>query len=595
MKNSLARVAAALVCAAFAVSCTAPPEAPGSRAPGPKALSADPYEPLISRQNGLFYHPFLRAQPTSAQDQSFALRTLREGGARPKVALSAALTHEVREDALAVSGVWGRYWLIAFRDAGVRSALTGADADAVERLHRPGGWYTDPALGDEPSQRLSATWAALEVLAATGRLTGLPPERRRATAGWLGSQVKSTTGLEEAGAIARSLKLLGERVPDRLAALKAPTMRDFGSLTPEQRAQRLLDTYGYVLVAESAGVPVEVDRAAWQKALTDNTDNTDDTGNTGNTADTAGSEKADTASTGSADNAGGLEYDQLYYLARVLRSGGAGGGVLRPVVRRLEGNRLADGTVTDPSSYVGTGDASLFVQLLRELAGTPVRDARLARAVREAAASDDGPEDPAGRITRAALLRSAAGEPTPAEVRELCADGSVVPSTVTMANAVEWQRMALTCAQAGAETGVPKVTAWPVRTRPGIAAAAALVDGLTSRGTGKVPSWVDTASLRRAAIAPEAGTPLYERALAAHAYLRAGGKADAALLSALRGALTGLRGCPGLPDLYQVGAGDRGCDLKTTWAVRRLDGQLGGRLLHRTDGTPTSPEGGNQR
>ncbi|MFF9789963.1 hypothetical protein [Streptomyces bacillaris] len=558
MKKATARAAvAALACAVLAVSCTAPSDGTARSAPSaPDAAasgrgSADPFETLVSRQNGLFYHPFLRTHPTSAQDQSFALRTLREAGARPTVELTAAVSDEVRSDALAVSAVWGRYWLIAFRDAGARNALTGADAEAVERLYRPGGWYEDPALGDDPAQRLSATCAALEVLDAVGRPG--PDKRREATARWLTSLADGDPGLEEAGAIARSLRLLGRPVPARLKALKAPPMADFGSLSPDERAQRLLDTYGYVTLAESAGIAPEVDRTAWRKAL--------------------------------GDNAEALEYDQLYYLARVLRAGGEDGDVLRPVVRRLESSRLPDGTVGDPSSYVGTGDASLFVQLLRTLAGDGARDVRLARAVREEKETDDAPDDPVSRITRAALLRSAAGDGVPQDVRALCTDGSVVPSEVTQDDAVEWQRMVLLCAEAGAKTPAPAVTAWPVRTRQQIRDAAALVDGLTLLGTEKVPAWVDTAALRRAAINPEAGTPLYEQALAALAYLRAGGKADAALLSALRSEQAAQHGCPGLPGLYRIGAGDQGCDLKTTWAVRRLDRQLDGRLLRLPDGT----------
>jgi hypothetical protein len=563
MKKATVRsVVAALACAVLAASCAAPPDdpAPGASPPAAAPSSTDPFETLVSKQNGLFYHPFLRGHATSAQDQSFALRTLREARARPSVELTAAMRDEVRADALAVSAVWGRYWLIAFRDAGARGALTGADADAVERLRAPGGWYADPALGEEPAQRLSATWAALEVLDAVGRLPA--DGRREATARWLTSRAGQDTGLEEAGAIARSLRLLGKPVPQRLTALKAPSMADFGSLTPDQRAQRLLDTYGYVTLAEAAGIAVEVDRAAWRKALTDNAD--------------------------------ALEYDQLYYLARVLRAGGEDTGVLRPVVRRLERNRLADGRIGDPSSYVGTGDASLFVQLLRALAGGGARDVRLARAVREERASDDAPDDPVSRITRAALLRSAAGDPTPQDVRGLCADGSVVPSEVTQDNAVEWQRMAQLCEEAGAGTGVPRVTAWPVRTRQQIRDAAALVDGLTRLGTEKTPAWVDTAALRQVAVAPDARTPLYEQAVAAHAYLRAGGKADAALLSALRQKQAGLRGCPGLPGLYRIGAGDESCDLKTTWAVRRLDRQLDGRLLRLPHGTQ-APSGSEKQ
>ncbi|MYR36660.1 hypothetical protein GTX14_06915 [Streptomyces sp. SID4944] len=91
MKKATARAAVAvLACAVLAVSCTAPSD--GSVRSGPSAPdaaasgrgSADPFETLVSRQNGLFYHPFLRTHPTSAQDQSFALRTLREAGPGPR-------------------------------------------------------------------------------------------------------------------------------------------------------------------------------------------------------------------------------------------------------------------------------------------------------------------------------------------------------------------------------------------------------------------------------------------------------------------------------------------------------------------------------
>ncbi|MCD9877050.1 hypothetical protein, partial [Streptomyces guryensis] len=394
-----------------AVSCTSQGSHHESREPAY-------FQSLVSQVNGLYYHPFLREERGSAEAQSYALRILAETGAKPKVTVGATTATALRSDALKTSALWGRYWLVPLREAGVSAVLGRRDTQDVEKLRTGRGWYEDPALGEKSDEgRLGATWAALEVEAATGTLTKLPAADKAATAGWLGRLADGRPRLDEAAALARCLHLLGKSVPGSLTSLAAPDTSRFTERPDKERAALLEDTYNYVLLQESAGKEPRVDRKTWQQALS--------------------------------HNVGSLDYDQLYSLVHILRAAGSSKGAFSAVTRRLEQERMQDGTVRDPSSYLGTPDASLFVQQLRSLAGWPVRDKRLLSAVEEQANAQDAPRDGAARLNLAALKHSAGGEPLSRQEAALCQDPSTVPATVTADNVVAWQRAAWDCAESG--------------------------------------------------------------------------------------------------------------------------------------------------
>ncbi|MGV9449995.1 hypothetical protein [Streptomyces sp. NPDC003635] len=505
------------------------------------------FELLVSAQNGYHYPPFLRDQPAPPEAQSYALRTLSELGRSPRASASADRVAALRRGALAASPLWGRDWLVPLRRAGAPEALGAADARAVRKFRAKGGWYVDPALGDDTvAARLGATWAALDVLEALGRLRDLSAADRAATVRWLRSRVRTGLPLDRSAALASSLRLLDEPVPAALTSIAAPGTGDWATLTPHGRADRLNDTYHYVLIQEAAGRRPDIDRATWEAVLR---------------------EGADT-----------LPYEQLYYLAHVVKAAGASREVFAPVVRRLEKERLDDGTVRDPAAYVGNPEASVFVERLRAVAGRPRTDPRLLAALDHDERSGNASQDGTERLSRAALRRLAGGD-TGEDARVLCADSALLPRIVTRHNATQWQRTALNCADAGADIGSPEVREWKPSTPDTAVAAATVVVGLSdigrrARGTFRIAA----PDLRRWALRPERFAALYDYSLVVRAYALLDGALDAPLRAALRAGVTPYRGCPGLPDLYQVGAGDPACDLKTTWGVWTLDRQLRGAM-----------------
>ncbi|MEV0963717.1 hypothetical protein AB0J25_14180 [Streptomyces sp. NPDC049910] len=411
-------------------------------------------------------------------------------------------------------------------------------------LRAEGGWYVDSALGDDGDPaRLGSTWAALEVLNALGRLDSLPAADRASTAVWLRSLARSSRPLDQSGALARSFQLLKEPVPGTLTRIAEPRTDDFAHLTADARANRLADTYSYVLIQEAAGKRPGVNRQAWEPVLR--------------------------------DGAEALPYEQLYQLVHVLKGAGSPQAVFSPVLKRLDGERLDDGTVRDSDAYLGNPDASLFVQRLRALAGWSRKDPRLLAALECEEKSEDASQEGSERLNRAALRKVTASSDTSDQARQLCMDPQVLPMTVTEQNATQWQRTTLNCADAGASTGVPKIAAWRLDMPALAEAAATVVVGLADSGRqDSVPSWITADALRQWAQNPDRFTSVYGYALVVRAYSLLGGGLDTALRDALGRGLTPYKGCPGLPDLFQVGGGDAACDLKTTWAVWTLDRQL---------------------
>ncbi|MDF6044303.1 hypothetical protein LRD69_19610 [Streptomyces sp. JH14] len=475
--------------------------------------------------------------------------------------MDSARATSFRRGALETSSLWGRDWMIPLWRAGAGEVLGARDADDVNGFRARGGWYVDSALGDDgDAAHLGATWAALEVLGALGRLDGLPTADRAATVAWLRSLEGRSRALDRSSALARSLRLLNEPVPAGLTRIAAPRTDDFTALTPDARATRLADTYSYVLIQEAAGRRPAVNRAVWEPVLRDGVTT--------------------------------LPYEQLYDLVHVLKAAGSPKSVFAPVLKRLDGERLDDGTVRDPDAYIGDPDASLFVQRLRTLAGWSRKDPGLLTAVaREEKSGEAGQED-AERLNRAALRHVTAGGGTSEPARRLCADPQVLPATVTERNATPWQRTTLTCTDAGASPVTPEIGTWNLDTPDRVVAAATVAVGLADSGRrDRVPSWITADALNQWARNPDRFTSVYTYALVVRAYSLLGGAPDTTLREAVGRGITPYRGCPGLPDLFQVGGGDTACDLKTTWGVWMLDRQLNGII----GGLPTGTANNGKR
>ncbi|MFH9827050.1 hypothetical protein [Streptomyces bobili] len=528
------------VCASLLSACAGTP----GHAEHPPA--ARQFDLLVSEQNGYHYPPFLREQPAAPEAQSYALRTLSELGRGAATTMSAERVASMRGEALSASPLWGRTWLIPLDRAGAGSALGTDDVKSVEGLRAEGGWYVDPALGDDgDAARLGATWAALDVLRALGR-QGSPH-----TGDWLRSLLATPRPLDESAALASALRLLDQPVPAALAAFDTPGTSDWVTLPPGSRTERLLDTYHYVLIQEAVGRRPDLDRRTWEAVLR--------------------------------EGAVTLSFENLYYLVHVLKAAGSPASVFRPVVERLENDRLDDGTLRDPHAYVGNPDASLFVERLRAIAGWPLGDRRLVAALdREERSGSVG--DVTERLSRAALRRVATGATdggVDEHVTRLCADPEVLPRVVTEQNATLWQRTALDCTDTGADSEIatPEVRRWKLDTPARTVAAATVAVGLTDAGQrDRIPPWITPAVLGRWAREPSRFTSIYDYTLVVRAYSLLGGTVDASMRDVLVRGVTAYRDCAGLPDLYQVGGGDPACDLKTTWGVWALDRQLGGTM-----------------
>ncbi|MET7859488.1 hypothetical protein ABZS81_20130 [Streptomyces sp. NPDC005318] len=475
--------------------------------------------------------------------------------------MDSAQATSFRRGALETSSLWGRDWMIPLWQAGADEVLGARDAKDVNRLRAKGGWYVDSALGDDgDAAHLGATWAALEVLDALGRLDDLPVADRAATVAWLRSLEGQPRALEQSSALARSLQLLKEPVPGSLTRIAAPSTDDFAALTPDARAIRLADTYNYVLIQEAAGKRPDVNRKVWEPVLR--------------------------------DGVATLTYEQLHDLVHVLKAAGSPKNVFARVLKRLDGERLDDGTVRDPDAYIGDPDASLFVQRLRMLAGWSRQDPGLLTAVEREEKSGEAGQKGAERLNRAALRKVTADGGTSEQARQLCADPQVLPATVTERNATQWQRTTLNCTDAGASPATPEIATWNLDTPDRVVAAATVVVGLADSGRrDRVSSWITAEALKQWARNPDRFTSVYTYALVVRAYSLLGGAPDVTLREALGRGITPYQGCAGLPDLFQVGGGDTACDLKTTWGVWTLDRQLNGII----GGLPTGTANNGKR
>ncbi|MFF0202365.1 hypothetical protein [Streptomyces sp. NPDC005017] len=543
LRGRFLTAATAVVCGAVLSACGAPARPAAAAAPA----AARQFDLLVSSQNGYHYPPFLRERPAPPEAQSHALRTLTELDRAPRVRPAATRVASMRRDALASSPLWGRTWLIPLRRAGVEGALGPDDTRAVDRLRAEGGWYVDPALGDESdAARLGGTWAALDVLGALGELDDLPSPHRAATVGWLRSLAGSPRPVAERAALAHSLHLLRQPVPAALSDAAPPRTDDWQALTPDERADLLGQVHDDVLVREAAGQRPEIDRAHWEAVLT--------------------------------RGALSLPYEQLQPLVHILKAAGSPEKVFVPVIARLERARLGDGTVRDPDSYLGDPQSSLFVERLRGLAGWPRRDPGLLDALDREKDRSGTPQDSAERLSRAALAKAAGGG-TDGRAARLCADPEVLPGAVTEHDVTRWQRTALDCVDAGAAVGTPEVRPWALDDPDAVAAAATLAVGLADTGQRhRIPPWITPRVLERRSHEPGRFASVYDYSLVVRAHLLLGGDLDAPLRAALGRVVTPHRGCPGLPDLFRVGGGDPACDLKTTWGVWTLDRQAHGAL-----------------
>ncbi|WP_406496488.1 hypothetical protein OG936_20420 [Streptomyces sp. NBC_00846] len=507
------------------------------------------FSSLVSGQNGLYYHPFLREEPAGPEAQSYALRTLTLLGTEARATNDSADIDALRREALSSSPLWGRYWLVPVARYGDPDALPRADADEVAQHRTSGGWYEDPALGDTNAAHAGGTWAALEVLAALGRIPA--GDLRTSTVDWLTRASRAKPDIQVAGALARSLSLLKADVPASLTRLRPPATDGFAGLAAERKQQLLEETYSYVLVQRAADRRPVIDTATWKNVL--------------------------------AHNADTLDYEHLYYLAEVLRAADLPVRELQPIQRRLEKNQLADGDITDPDSYAGSLDASSYVQRLRTLADLPTDDPDLLTAL-NAVEKEAGTDWDNGDRLMAAALRRKAGEGSggDADVRKStswCAGPDILPRTLTLHLAAAWRRNAVICAEAGVEVPEPQVKPWNTDTAEGLVAAAELVVGLSDAGlSDEPPSWLAAEDLLPWVLHPARMSNLYNYAVVARAYILLGGAADIPVRRALRSETTARRGCPGYPDLYRTDSRDPGCDLRTTWAVWTLDQQLDGAL-----------------
>ncbi|MBB4951761.1 hypothetical protein F4556_007296 [Kitasatospora gansuensis] len=520
---------------------------------------------LTSSANGLYYPPFLRDEPSGAEDNSYAVRIRQLLGGKTSLTLSEKSAAFLRSDALAVSPLWGRSWLAPLATAGAGGLLTPQDAVELRALRTPGGWFADPEpepaedpgpeqelspTGQDTLRRAAATAAALDAIRAADGLTAAD---RTATLPWLLDAARAAPSPAEAAELAHALRLFGERLPPPLTAVRPAPATDPTTVAEGQRYQVLLDSYAGTRLAEATGRPSGLDAGVWAEVLRRNADS--------------------------------LGYRDLYLATAVARAAGATPAALGAVAARLDRDTLPDGTVRDPSAYTGSPEAALWGLRLRALAGEPTEDAAQAKALREVAADPQKMASPAVRLSVAAALKFAGPDQATAATRALCGDGRAVPGEVTPETAEPWSRAALACAELDAVPADPAVTPWALDTPERATAAATLVttladihDATTDTRHSPAAAWVTAAALQPWATAPERFTSVGGYATVARAYLLAGGSTDDRLRAAVGHGAEAYRGCAQLPDLYRADTTEPGCDLKATWAAWKLRIQLGSPL-----------------
>ncbi|MFC1420059.1 hypothetical protein [Streptacidiphilus cavernicola] len=499
---------------------------------------------LKSAQNGLYYQPFLRSEPAGPEDNSYAMRIRSALNDHTKVDPNAKTAAFFRSESLASSPLIGREWLAPLTQSGMRGLLTQTDADTVRGMRTKGGWFTEPHSGspDNTANRAAATAAALEVLQSSG---GITLADRNATLPWLARIAASQPGLgQEAADLATSFHLLGAPVPAALAGIQAPTAPDFAGMSEQDRYQALLSAYQYAVIVTAAGRRADLDPSVWGPVLE--------------------------------HNAATLGFQDLYDVVYVAKAAGVPSAAFTGARKRMAADTLPDGTVRDPSAYIGDPESSLYALLLRRLAGESTRDASLAKALQAVAATPEVTGDPLTLLTTTAAWNLASGNGPSASVTRLCRTPTAVPATVTMANAAAWERAELACEADGVQVSAPRVESWPLSGAQQVAAAATLVVGLADdQSHFQPPAWITAQDLRPWAEHPERMPSADYYAMIVRAYLLLGGKADAAIDAAVDSGINPLRHCAQLPNLYQADHTD-GCDLVTTWSVWTLKDALGG-------------------
>ena len=491
---------------------------------------------LVSQVNGLYYPPYLQNAPATVEDTSYALQTMSLLGESPRLTADAATVDRMRAEALEVSPLWGRWWLANLTQYSTTALLAAADVAAVKKMRGRDGSYADPQNPPEDTAgRIAATAAALHVL----RIGRAAPENAAGTAAWLRSVCPKQSAAQPIADCREAAQAVGARLPSP-KNLQPPAV-DFAVADPDERYQQLILAYSYVQAAVATGVRPELQRADWQKLLTDNV--TD------------------------------LGFKDLYFAAVVGRAAGVDASALQQVRTRLDQARLPDGAVRDLTALQGSARDTFDGLSVRSRLGESTTDPQLVTALRADPADQDDPLDAA---TRAAGRRLAGDPAGAADLRKACDALAAGLPTLTADTAAEWERATLVCDGSGTVLPIPTTANWNRSGAEGLEAAATAVVGVHrlraavgDGAGGAAPRGLATPAdlrpwLTRPATMPTTGDYL----TVVTAYLLAGGKLDQASTSAVTGYLAAAKGCPGLPDLYRIAA-DQGCDLGTT--VRAID------------------------
>lgn len=525
------------------------PESPGSNERLPELRQ------LVSTINGLYYAPFLRADPAGSEDNAYALKIRQEIDEQPpRLSLSRKLVTSLHDDAVAASPLQGRAWLAPLVVAGADDLLTAVDVRAVRALRHADGSFLEPDVEDSEARRVVDTASALEILAARGVLT---PDDRRTTGQWLTGVIQRTSSIRTAADAVRGLVLLELPVP----AASAPVSRftgDFGRLGQSERYEKLLDAYSVAVIAQARHEKPNIDPEVWQHVL--------------------------------ATNVSELDFRDLFYLVTIAVADGASKSDLDPARDRLENESLPDGSVRNSNNFSGSAGNSIWALRLRRLAGEQVRDRAQVDALKKVA-RERASSSPAERLEANVALVLAGDDQARETVVRGCNAKVMLPGLVTEENVGTWSQVALACAESGTTVAPPTVQPWSTIDVPSVTAAATLVTGLADAGLpGSVPAWITRAQLREWAANPERVTSTRAYADVVRSFLILGGEMNSDITAAIGRSISTRKGCPQLPSLYRGDAQESGCDLKATWAVWKLQA-----LIDPTHQSPTTNDSGKSK
>jgi len=322
-------------------------------------------------------------------------------------------------------------------------------------------------------------------------------------------------------------------------SLPPPDISDLGAVPPQERVARLQDAFDYAQAASAGDGEVRLNRTSVERLFRDNA-------------------------------AATADYRTLFRLSFVAFAVSRSADVIEPAIRRLDRAKLPDGSFRNLDSNIGSAIVSIYVMRLLAAAGEPVVDHGLAQALNAYAELDEVRSRPTERLMAlAASARASGSEPSP-ELVGLCSSASVVPAEVNQANVAGWRELTTICHEVGVPTAVPIVTEWKITGTDQVAATATLVVGLIdSEHSDRVPSWVTAASLRVALDRFADRLPILAEADLARAYRQIAGAAGADMPD-VRTQAKSLLGCADLPSLYRANPADTECDLRASWALRRL-------------------------